>query len=71
MALKLYTSLTLDLNDIATVWRARVEVWDTDHDDAPPVEEWTCPFAIDREAQAQEWIDGRVAVCRARYKELA
>lgn len=64
----IHKSLTLDLNEIATVWRARVEVYNPDADEEY-IELWECPFNIAQEAAAQEWIDERAAAALARYAD--
>lgn len=70
MALKLYKELSLDVNEVRVVWRATVMVYDPARDEDGCIELWECPFAIDREVQAQEWIEERAAMCRQRYAEL-
>lgn len=66
---RLHTELALDVNEERVVWNATVLVYDPQRDEDGEIERWECPFAIDREAQAQEWIDERVAAARGRYGE--
>jgi hypothetical protein len=67
MTLKLDKQLTLDVNDIAVVWRASVMVYDTARDEDGMVELLERPFNIAREADAQEWIDEQCAAMRAKH----
>jgi len=64
---RLYSALTLDLNEVATVWRATVAVYDPQVGADDYVALRSCPFNLAHEAAAQEWIGAQDAELRAQY----